>query len=372
MPKYFFIFLLNYLFLINTFAQTATEEELVISAKIIEQNKGTLQAVRNFPISITGLGVFTSDEAGVIVFPIQFDDNLEQEIFINLNTTNYQIRQPFEGKILLDTTHLTKGFEILIIGKDIEGNLKKQIDKLQQQLKNIKAESSLSTSRLNAINDSLLQVILIHEQERLAMQEAIITMEKELISTKEDKTELEKTVEELKYQLELAQEKNRALQNELVEALAENLRLQTEYLSVITGTLNTYLLRAKDLQHTLKTADQYYKGYKANYDRALNEYGQAYLKVYDAHQGYIQNVANAWQSKKVKTEVEKTFNILINELHDSKMVTIFDEVNAYIGARKMRKVSNYSEQSYEELSPIIYRLETNIKRLTKTMKYTMQ
>jgi len=168
------------------------------------------------------------------------------------------------------------------------------------------------------------------------------------------------------------QEKNRALQNELMEALAENLRLQTEYLRVITGALNIYLIRAKDLQGALKIADQYYRGYNINYNKALDEYSAAYLTIYEAHQGYIQNVQNAWQSKKVKTDIEKTFNILINELHDSKILATFDTVNKYIGQRKMKKVAKYSDESYDELSSIIRRLETNVQRLTKTLKKTMK
>lgn len=374
LKNYIFLLALLLMPLLVVAQETESVEPLKVNGKVIEQLQGGLQSLPNLTISIKDLGTYTTDEEGNFSFSIQLKDNLEQDVSIKINSLDYEITQPFEGKITIDTSHIENGISVLVLGKDVEQEYKDQIAKLGRRLRKIQTDSKLTTRRMNVINDSLLQVIYAQAAENKTLQSTIEELKQTVTQTEEEKALLDKKVESLEMQLQVEKNKNDELQDQLAAALAENLRLQEEYLSLITGVLNKYLVTTKDVQTLLLNVKQYTKSkaYAASYNNSLQAYNDIFSEINEAHQGYIQNVKSSWKSERVAKAVETTFNILFDQLHYPTLEPAFLEVNTLISARKIKKAHSLGAKKFDELAPIIRHLESNVKRLTKTMTQTIR
>lgn len=374
LKKYIFFSIILITPLMIAAQEVTLADSLQVKATVIEQLQGGLRSLPNLSISIKNVGTYTTNAVGDFSFSIQLKDNLEQDVAININSLDYEITQPFEGKITIDTTHIENGISIVVLGKDVEQEYKDQITKLGKRLRKIQAVSKLTTRRLNAINDSLLQVIHSQAVENKTLRSTIEELKQTVAQTEEEKALLDKKVESLEMQLQVEKNKNDELQDQLAEALAENLRLQEEYLSLITGTLNKYLVTTKDVQTLLLNVKQYSKSkaYAASYNNSLQAYNDIFSAINEAHQGYIQNVKSSWKSERVAKAVETTFNILFDQLHYPTLEPTFLEVNTLLNERKIKKAHSLGAKKFDELAPIIRHLESNVKRLTKTMTQTIR
>ena len=374
LKKYIFFSIILITPLMIAAQEVTLADSLQVKATVIEQLQGGLRSLPNLSISIKNVGTYTTNAVGDFSFSIQLKDNLEQDVAININSLDYEITQPFEGKITIDTTHIENGISIVVLGKDVEQEYKDQITKLGKRLRKIQAVSKLTTRRLNAINDSLLQVIHSQAVENKTLRSTIEELKQTVAQTEEEKALLDKKVESLEMQLQVEKNKNDELQDQLAEALAENLRLQEEYLSLITGALNKYLVTTKDVQTLLLNVKQYSKSkaYAASYNNSLQAYNDIFSAINEAHQGYIQNVKSSWKSERVAKAVETTFNILFDQLHYPTLEPTFLEVNTLLNERKIKKAHSLGAKKFDELAPIIRHLESNVKRLTKTMTQTIR
>ena len=374
LKKYIFFSIILITPLMIAAQEVTLADSLQVKATVIEQLQGGLRSLPNLSISIKNVGTYTTNAVGDFSFSIQLKDNLEQDVAININSLDYEITQPFEGKITIDTTHIENGISIVVLGKDVEQEYKDQITKLGKRLRKIQAVSKLTTRRLNAINDSLLQVIHSQAVENKTLRSTIEELKQTVAQTEEEKALLGKKVESLEMQLQVEKNKNDELQDQLAEALAENLRLQEEYLSLITGALNKYLVTTKDVQTLLLNVKQYSKSkaYAASYNNSLQAYNDIFSAINEAHQGYIQNVKSSWKSERVAKAVETTFNILFDQLHYPTLEPTFLEVNTLLNERKIKKAHSLGAKKFDELAPIIRHLESNVKRLTKTMTQTIR
>lgn len=353
------------------FCQQTTGQPLQVEVTIIEQKSGGLQILPNFTISIQQQ-TFISNNKGTFAFPIQLEDNLEKEIQFRLNSLDYEWAKPFDGRMTIDTSHTIAGLELFVYGKDIEQEYKNKIQSLQRRLRGIQLESNLSTRRLNALNDSLVQIINMQIQEQQRLQTTIDQLKETISTTEQEKEGILVRVDRLEEQLEKEKVRNQQLQEEKEQALAKVLRLQDQNQKLIAGVLDAYLLRIKDVHEQLNYLRNLSSLSKLQaYNATIEAYNEIFIKINDAHEGYIQDVQKSWKSNRVGKDLESTFAILFDQLHYPLLQPSVVQVNQFLGQKKFKKASKYGMGKFEELSPIIRHLENTIKRLNKTMRKTI-
>ena len=361
------------LFIILVYVCTAQQANLgfvSVQARVLEQLKGNIKSVPNTSLKMIGIGDYSTNEEGRFAFQIPMDElsQFDNEMVIKIVLPDYEIIKPFEGKVQLDTSKSEVFLDILVMGRDIEEEYKKKLTELGNKLRTTQKKNSISLKKMSAMNDSLLQALERDAKQQVALEQSIEELEAKVAKESDEKS---KYASELRDAIDQMQSLNNALakkENELYVALEEKYLRQQKYQKSISGDLNEYLIQVKDVQDLLQNLDNYFKpgkypNYRSTYNSTLASYNEIFLEINRKRSDYLEGINRYWGNELLADQVEETFDILFDQVHNPLLKPTINEVNSNLKYNKFRKAAKLAHQTFHDLNPLIINLEKAVNRL---------
>jgi len=366
-----FLAILAFTFFVSSAAaQESVSKSIGVDARVLEQLKGTIRSVPNAELNMIGIGEYKTDDDGRCQFeaPVYDYNRNEAYVVIEVKIKDYDVIRPFEGMIQLDTAEARVSMEILVMGRDIEEEYKTQISQLTKKLKSTQRKNSLSVKRMNAMNDSLLVTMQRSAEQKNAFQKSIDELAIKAESEAAQKEAFAEDLARAQKQLEQLEESLRQKEGELYIALEEKYLRQQNIQKAITADLKDYLLRTKDVHDLLQNLDRYFKrgkypNYTATYNENIAAYNAIFTKINDNYLNYVEGIQRYWDAPLLTREVEDTFEILLDQVHNPKLKPAIMEVNGYIRQNKSGKATKVAHEAFHDLNPLILNLEKAVDRM---------
>ena len=355
-------------------SQFDSNRSLSVQVRVLEQLKGNIQPLISAPLELAGLGKYETNEDGRFAFrvPLKELEEIDYKIVVKVMKDNYKVVKPYLGQTALDTLVNELELDILVIGQDIEEEYRKKLDELSLRLRQTQRRSELSLKAMNAMNDSLVSALQRDEIQRAQMRKTIDDLKERAEKETEAKESFARELEQAERQLASLQTQLDNKEQELYEALEEQYLRQQEYFQSISGDLNDYMIRVRDVQDLLKNIGHYFKqvqypNYAAQYNSTLQEYNTIFLKLQENYSDYLNGVDRYWDDPNLTEQLAETFEVVFDQVHHPKLKPAINNVNNQIRKNKPGKASKLGETAYQELNPVMINLEKMVNRIIEKL-----
>jgi hypothetical protein len=371
--------LLCFVFLISAqlslWAQYDTLKLIKVEGILQQQMDTGLQKLPNAKVKVKGVGRYTSDEEGVFSFevPVYDFNRFDAQIEVEIQVDGYDIISPLDGLIEMDTADFQMTLDLMVVGDDLSASYRAEVDKLNRKLQRLKQEQALSVGRLNAMNNTLLENIKKNEYQKKELETSIANLNNDLAKATEGNAALKQQLSSKQTELAQLSEQVVSLNNKLMVALEEKYLRQQQLYKSITADLKDYLIRTKDVHELLEHVKEYFPtsgnpDYVKSYNSSLLAYNKILTQLNEQQEHYVKNVARNWKSPIAAQQLDKTFQILFDQLHYPKLQPSLSEINGFIRKRKVRKADQVAHAAFHDMYPIILNLEKSINKTTAILK----
>ena len=227
--------------------------------------------------------------------------------------SDYNIVVPPAGEIHfenLQPSRLTITCNILIVGDEINAELMQQIGTLNKNIQDLQSKNKLSERKVVALRNAMMDTLLHYQQVQSKLEKQLHMQSKEIAQLKDSI----KVILKMYY-----------------TALDEKFLKQQEAFASVSQKLNTYISRAKDLRDWMPSIKLCFERGDAaqNYSRLIKEYNEFRDKINGEHAKDLSAVKHYWSDAETATELEKTYDYLLKEVHDATFLLWISKINEY-------------------------------------------
>ncbi|HMG92729.1 MAG TPA: hypothetical protein VK589_21875 [Chryseolinea sp.] len=227
--------------------------------------------------------------------------------------SDYNIIVPPAGEIHfenLQPSRLTITCNILVVGDEINAELMQQVSNLNKNIKDLQSKNKLSERKILALRNAMMDTLLHYQQVQSNLEKQLNLQSKEIAQLKDS---------------------IKVILKKYYAALDEKFLKQQETFASVSEKLNTYISRAKDLRDWMPSIKLCFERGDAaqNYSRLIKEYNEYRDKINGEHEKDISAVKHYWTDAESATELEKTYDYLLKEVHDATFLLWISKINEY-------------------------------------------
>lgn len=324
---------------------------IAVSGLVLELTEGGQKAVPGVTVSVAGQDYDITDQEGRFMLHLSAEKN---EAIVVLEGCPYPMVSPFGGKIYLPPSG---ELQIRVCGQENQ-KLRRDIDALENKVKNLESKRKLSERQLSGLHKAMLDTIL-HYQEALHQLNSTVV-------------EYESSLRERESMVAALEEKLASVEQELFLALEEKYLRQKELMDAISTGLEQYTDQVKNLRDMLlpERISHYFlnEGARRQLYLAINKYNEARAYILNNHQSQVEGVGHYWASPGLARQLEETYRYILEEVHQKAVYPMEFSVNEnlklYLSgqlgrSRAAREAEKGAASAMAELSP---RLETLEKK----------
>jgi hypothetical protein len=227
--------------------------------------------------------------------------------------SEYNIVVPPAGEIHfenLQPSRLTITCNILVVGDQINAELMQQIGTLNKNITDLQSKNKLSERKILALRNAMMDTLLHYQQVQSKLEKQLNLQSREIA--------------QLKDSIQVILKKYYA-------ALDEKFLKQQEAFASVSEKLNTYISRAKDLRDWMPSIKLCFERGDAaqNYSRLIKEYNEVRDEINGQHEKDLSAVRHYWTDTASASELEKTYDYLLKEVHDATFLLWISKINEY-------------------------------------------
>jgi len=246
--------------------------------------------------------------------------------------SDYNIVVPPKGEVHfenLQPSKLTITCNIMVMGDEINAEMMQRINVLNEHVRGLQTKNNLSERKILALRNAMMDTLLYYQQKQAILENRLSEKDKEIIQLKDS---------------------IRIIFNKYYEALDEKFLRQQEAFASVSEKLNTYVSRAADLRDWMPSIKLCFERGDAaqNYTRLIKEYNEIRDRINAEHEKDIIAVKHYWTTQEPATELEKTYDFLLKEVHDDTFLLWVNKINEYfkspnVRANQAQKVADNAE-----------------------------
>lgn len=335
-----------------------------VQVNIIEKVGNELKPLPNAQLNITDIGAVTTDNLGQKAFTYPIRNNVDPQISIALVSDQHRTLKPLDSSIAIDTSSQTMVIDFLVVNMANENAaFKKRIADLEKRMSKLKAKNQLTQQQIRALGEQLMDTIIYYENVREELVGEIANLEN---LTDQQKLELDSKNEKIAR----LEERIDFLTEELAAAREEHFLRQKKCFDNVTKGLRAYIRTAKDLKDHLPFVQSYFSspsGFE-NFKKDIERYNDLYAKLDEGRAGYLENVENYWENKRVVKDLEEVFEYSLRTIHMEQVRPAMSGVYDEFLKQRPKKAQKFADAAYENMNINLKSLEQMINRVETKLR----
>lgn len=333
-----------------------------LRGKVVEVTDGKAKGIPNITVRVMGEAGDVTKQDGSFSFHISSSVDF---VTLVLENCPHTMIDPNAGRVYLPPS----GNLQIRVCEAANKRLQAKVEELKQQVRSLENKRLLTQRQLDHLHDSLTTIILQHEDK-------IHTLE-------EDLTREGRTSNELRERIAALEKRNKELETALLVALEEKYLRQQQILKDVTGDLNSYRSRLKDVQHELPRISDCFLHPQGcdNFNSAIRKYSAVRNKIDETHGSNVESVAHYWENQYLPQQLEETYSYILKTIHEPVMFDLMNErvINPIKDASTRKKgrlaaqkeAERGAEDAQKLLGLMIVELDQKIDDILKLLSKTI-